>query len=120
MGRTKYAYEQSKQNVIRLREETAELRLEISFAVKSLHLKLEEASARIAVARKALEEAREGFRIAQARYQAQVGTNTDVLDAQARLTRGEADLTEALVDYQLALARLFTARGEQNPGLVVP
>ncbi|WP_035271543.1 TolC family protein [Desulfonatronum thiodismutans] len=119
-GRTRYATEQARQNVLRLREETANLRLEVSFAVKSLHLKLEEAAARIAVAQKALEEAREGFRIAQARFQAQVGTNTDVLDAQARLTRGEADLTDAMADYQLTLARLFAATGKRNPGLVVP
>ena len=119
-GRTRYATEQARQNVNRLREETANLRLEVSFEVKSLHLKLEEASARIAVARKALEEAREGFRIAQARFQAQVGTNTDVLDAQSRLTQSEALLTDALADYQLALARLFAAVGERNPGLVLP
>ena len=119
-GRTRYAYEQTRQNLLRLREESANLRLEVSFAVKSLHLKLREASARIAVARKAVDEAREGFRIAQARYQAQVGTNTDVLDAQARLTRSEAGLTEAMADYQLALASLFAAMGEQNPGLLVP
>lgn len=119
-GQTRYAFEQARQNVLRLREETANLQLEVSFAVQSLHLKLAEAAARISVANKALEEAREGFRIAQARFQAQVGTNTDVLDAQARLTRSEADLTDAMADYQLTLARLFAAIGEQNPGLVVP
>ena len=119
-GRTRYATEQARQNVLRLREETTNLRLEVSFAVKSLHLKLEEAAARIAVANKALEEAREGFRIAQARFQAQVGTNTDVLDAQARLTQSEALLTDAMADHQVALASLFAAIGERNPGLVVP
>ncbi|WP_158269862.1 TolC family protein [Desulfonatronum sp. SC1] len=119
-GRTRYATEQARQDVLRLHEETANLRLEVSFSVKSLHLKLEETAARIAVAQKAVEEAREGFRIAQARFQAQVGTNTDVLDAQARLTRAEADLTDAMADYQLTLARLFAATGERNPGLVVP
>lgn len=119
-GRTRYDYEQALKNLQRLREETAYLRLEVSFAVKSLHLKLVETSARIAVAGKAREEAREGFRIAQARYQAQVGTHTDVLDAQARLTRNETGLTEALADHQMTLARLFVARGEKNPGLLVP
>lgn len=119
-GKTRYAYEQSRQNEARLREETANTRLEASFLVKSLYLKLQETSARIAVSRKAVEEAREAFRVAQARYQAQVGTNNDVLNEQARLTRSEADLTEAMADYQLTLAQLFAAMGEQNPGLVVP
>lgn len=119
-GRTRYATDQAQQNVRQLQEETANLRLEVSFEIKSLHLKLEEAAARIAVAEKSREEAREGFRIAQARFQAQVGTNTDVLDAQARLTRSEALLTDAMADYQVALARLFAAIGERNPGLLVP
>ncbi|SDB54282.1 Outer membrane efflux protein [Desulfonatronum thiosulfatophilum] len=116
-NRTRHATDQARQNVLRLREETANLRLEVSFAVQSLHLNLNEAAARISVANKALEEAREGFRIAQARFQAQVGTNTEVLDAQARLTRSEADLTDAMADHQLAIARLFAATGEMNPGL---
>ena len=119
-GRTRYAYEQARQNLVALRHETAKLRLDVSYDVKALHLKLREASARIAVARKALEEAREAFRNAQARYQAQVGTNTQVLDEQARLTRAEAGLTDALADYQLAMARLFAAMGQQNPDLTTP
>jgi outer membrane protein TolC len=119
-GKTRYAYEQAKQNLRALRQETAKLRLEVSYEVKSLHLKLQEASARISVARKALEEAREAFRNAQARYQAQVGTNIQVLDEQARLTRAEAGLTDALADYQFAMARLFAAMGQQNPDLTIP
>jgi outer membrane protein TolC len=119
-GKTRYAYAQARQNLYALRQETANLRLQVSYEVKSLHLKLREASARIKVARKALEEAREAFRIAQARYQAQVGTHTQVLDEQARLTRAEAGFTDALADYQFALARLFTAMGQQNPDLTIP
>jgi len=119
-GKTRYAYEQARQNLVALRQETAKLRLDVSYEVKALHLKLQEASTRIAVTRKALEEAREAFRIAQARYQAQVGTNTQVLDEQARLTRAETGLTDALADYQLAMARLFVAMGQQNPNLTLP
>lgn len=119
-GKTRYSFEQARQMLRSLREETANLRLNISFEIKSLHLKLQETTARIAVARKALEEAREAFRVAQARYQAQVGTNTQVLDAQARLTRSEAGLTNAMADFQLALAQLFAAMGQRNPGLIVP
>jgi outer membrane protein TolC len=55
--------------------------------------------------------------MALARYQAQVGTNIDVLDAQAQLTQSEADLTQALSDYQIALARIFVSMGDKNPGL---
>ena len=100
-----------------LESEEANARQEATFEVKSNHLKIKEAAARISVTRKALEEAREGYRMAVARYQAQVGTNTDVLDAQARVTRSEADLTEALADYQIALSKIFVSMGEKNPSL---
>jgi outer membrane protein TolC len=55
--------------------------------------------------------------MALARYQAQVGTNIDVLDAQAQVTQSEADLTQALADYRLAIARIFISMGVQNPDL---
>jgi outer membrane protein TolC len=56
--------------------------------------------------------------MALARYQAQVGTNTDVLDAQANVSSSEAQLIQALADYQNALSTLFIAMGEKNAGLV--
>ena len=116
-GKTYFAGRQAKQKVAQLESEEAGARQEATFEVKSNHLKIKEAAARISVTRKALEEAREGYRMAVARYQAQVGTNTDVLDAQARVTRSEADLTEALADYQIALSKIFVSMGEKNPSL---
>jgi len=116
-GKTYFAARQAKQKVAQLESEEANARQEATFEVKSNHLKIKEAAERISVTRKALEEAREGYRMAVARYQAQVGTNTDVLDAQARVSRSEADLTEALADHQIALSRIFVSMGEKNPSL---
>jgi outer membrane protein TolC len=52
-----------------------------------------------------------------ARYQAQVSTNNEVLNAQSRLSGSEAELIQALADYQVALARLYVAMGVKNPSL---
>jgi len=66
-----------------------------------------------------VEAARESYRMALARYQAQVGTNTDVLDAQAKVSSSEASLSQALSDYQTALSNLYVAMGEKNPPLEI-
>ncbi len=47
----------------------------------------------------------------------QVGTNTEVLDAQSRVSTAEFNLTQALSDYQSALADIYVAMGIKNTAL---
>ena len=56
--------------------------------------------------------------MAVARYEAQVGTNTDVLDAQSGQTLSEASLNGALAAYEQAVAALYGSMGLKNPGLL--
>lgn len=118
-GQTWYQWKQAQEAARKIEAEARNTKLEATNEVTSRHLKIAEAAERIRVARKAVEQAQESYRMAQARYQAQVGTNTDVLLAQAGLTSAEANLTEALADHQIALARLFYSIGEKNPALAV-
>ena len=57
--------------------------------------------------------------MALARYEAQVGTNIDVLTAQASLTQAEAYYTTAKADYLISLSRLYISMGESSPSLRV-
>ncbi len=118
-GESRNAWKQAQESAASLAQDLRNLRLEVAFDVKSKILDIEEAAKRIKVARVGVASAKEGYRMAVARYQAQVGTNTDVLDAQARLTTAEANLTSALADYQIALARFYVAIGERNQALAV-
>ncbi len=117
-GRTYYATRQSQQIEARVRAEADNLRQEISFTVKARLLDSTEAAKRIKVAQKAVEQAREAYRMADARYKSQVGTMTDVLDAQAKLSFAEASLAGARADYNIALSRLYAAMGEENHTLL--
>lgn len=54
--------------------------------------------------------------MAVARYQAQVGTNTDVLDAQSDLSSAEASLITARGDYMISVASLYNATGSKVRG----
>ncbi len=116
-GKTFNAYREARETVAKVEAELANTRLDASFEVKQNILDLQEARDRIGVARKSVEAAQEGYRMAVARYQAQVGTNTDVLDAQSRLSSAETQLSTALADYQKALSRLYAAMGEKNTTL---
>ncbi|MEG2172038.1 MAG: TolC family protein [Desulfovibrionaceae bacterium] len=117
-GKTYYADQQAGFIVTRVRYEEANLKLEVGYDVKSKLLAVHEAEKRINVAQKGLEQATEAYNVALARYQAQVGTNFDVLDASSKLTAAEAALTGARADYLTALSRLYVAMGEMHPDLM--
>lgn len=117
-GKTYFADQQAGFNVTRVRHEETNLKLEAGYDVKSKLLAVHEAEKRIVVARKGLEQSTEAYNVALARYQAQVGTNFDVLDASSKLTAAEAALTGAKADYLTALSSLYVAMGELHPDLM--
>ncbi len=79
--------------------------------VRSDYLSLREAEKRIYTASVTVEKAQEDYKIAQVRYQAGVGTNTDVLDAQVALTKAQTNYVQALYDYNTSWANLEKAMG---------
>ncbi len=117
-GSTYFGLQAARENVKKLQADLAKLRLDIGYQVKTCYLNIQDAAKRISVARTALEASKEGYRMAVARYQAQVGTSTDVLDAQSRVSTAETNLTQALTDYQSALADIYVAMGIKNLDLV--
>lgn len=116
-GKTVHESRQAGHEQSRIKAEADNLMQEIGFSVTERMLAMTEAAKRIRVAEKAVEQAREAYRMADARYRQQVGTMTDVLDAQAKLSASEASLAGAKADYGIALANLYVAIGEENPGL---
>lgn len=116
-GSTYFGVQAARENVKKLQADLAKLRLDVGYQVKTFYLNIQDAAKRISVARTALEASREGYRMAVARYQAQVGTSTDVLDAQSRVSTAETNLTQALTDYQSALADIYVAMGVKNLNL---
>jgi outer membrane protein TolC len=116
-GADYYDYKKYEETVKQVEAQLEETRLNAGFEVKQALLNINEAADRITVAKKSVEAAEEAYRMAVARYQAQVGTNTDVLNAQARLATSEAQLSQALADYGTAISTLYVSMGEKNLGL---
>lgn len=116
-GADYHNYKQYEETVKQVEAQLEDTRLNAGFEVKQAILNIQEAGDRISVAKKSVAAAEEAYRMAVARYQAQVGTNTDVLNAQSRLTDAEAQLSQALADYGTAISTLYVAMGEKNLGL---
>lgn len=84
---------------------------QIGLEVKNAYLKAQEAGARITVASKAIDQAKENLRIEKDRFNLQMATSTDVLDAQTTLTDAERNLISARADYAKDIAELKSAMG---------
>ena len=87
------------------------LRDQITLEVKNAFLLLHEAEKQVQVSKIAIEQAEENFRINTERYREQVGTSTDVIDAQTLLTKVRSDHDTALGDYNISRAKLERAIG---------
>lgn len=68
----------------------------------------------IATAKVAVEQAQENLRMSKLRYQNQLSTNTNVLDANTLLTNTETKYYQAVYDYNIRLAGLARAVGVKS------
>jgi outer membrane protein len=87
------------------------LKDQVLLEVKNSYLSAEEARARTEVAAKAIDQARENLRIQKDRYNLQVATTTNVLDAEALLAQARRNYISARTDYATSLATLRSAMG---------
>jgi outer membrane protein len=91
-----------------LRQLEAQFRLEYESAYNDARV----AKERINTVRKSIQQGEENLRINRDRYQEQVGTATNVIDAQTLLTQTKTEYYRAVFDYQVAIARVKKATGE--------
>lgn len=110
-GKTKWQVDEAKVRVKQAEHALEELKDKIKLEVKQAYLNMQEAEKNIPVAQKVIEQAEENLRINRARYQEQVATSTEVLDAQTLLLQSLTNYTNALADYNVAQARLVRAMG---------
>lgn len=116
-GRKFHSYNRAHHEVLKQKEVLRTIEDQIKSQVRTYYLRMDEAKRRIGVMRKATSAAQENFDRARKRYELQLATNQEVLEAQDRLTRSETELNQALVDYQVALANLYFTIGLKNPSL---
>jgi outer membrane protein TolC len=110
-GKTKYRVDASRSRENQSIDLLNNTRDQVALEVKNAYLFMWESEKQVMVAKKAIEQAQENFRINEERYREQVATSTDVLDAQTLLTRAKSDYANALSEYNISHVRLERAMG---------
>ncbi len=113
-GKTRYAANQRRAQLRQAEDILQQVKDDVNLEVKTAYLTLQAAEKAVSVAEKSIVSAEENFRISGERYEEQVATATEVLDAQTRLTRAKANYTTALVAFNVARARLIRAMGQED------
>ncbi len=111
---TKAQVAQAKLGVTQLQEQHKDLDEQVRLDVQNAYLRVKESADRIRVTEEAVAQAEENMRLNEERYKEQVGTATDVIDAETLLTRTRVNYWTALYDHQMAKAQLLWSMGAIN------
>jgi outer membrane protein TolC len=87
------------------------LKNQVTLEVKNSYLSIQESQARLEVAEKSIAQAEELARIQKDRYNLQVATTTDVLDAQTLLIQAKNTYITARADHARSVAALRASMG---------
>jgi len=85
----------------------------IRFEVENSWRSLKAAEESVTSQQKNVENAREGMRIAEARYREGLMQTVDVMDAELALNSAQTNYYQSIYSYEVALARLLKAMGEE-------
>ncbi|MDZ8258284.1 TolC family protein [Nostoc sp. ChiQUE01b] len=105
-GAAKARADQSRANIAIAETQFATQRDQIRFDVEQYYAQLQSNLNNVQTSSVALNQAREALNLARLRFQAGVGTQTEVIDAENDLTRAEGNRVAAILDYNRALANL--------------
>jgi len=110
-GRKRHAVGEQKVKLLEAQETRKEVVDKLMLQVKDAWLRCQEHWKNIGVSRTAIARAEENFRIYKNRFEQQMATTTDVLDAQTLLTYAHSNYYAARYDYCVARAALEYAMG---------
>ncbi|GAB4135278.1 MAG: hypothetical protein Fur0046_07930 [Cyanobacteria bacterium J069] len=108
-GRARAQARQQELNMAIAEVNFADNRDAIRLEVEQSYYSLQANKTNIGTAQAGVEQARESLRLARLRFQAGVGTQTEVLQAQTDLTRAEVNLIQAVLGYNRSLVTLRRA-----------
>ena len=110
-GVTNAKIKQSDASLTKAKLEAQQAKDGYQLEVRQYYLSMNEADKRIGTSQVAVDNAQEDYKIAEVRYSAGVGTNTDVIDAQVALATAKTNYIQAMYDYNTSKANLNKAMG---------
>lgn len=120
-GATNAKIKKARETLLSARETEQKARESVQLEVKQAYLNIRSAAQRVEETQTVVDQARENYRIQNIRYQAGVGINLDVLDAQLSLNEAQVNHIQALYDYNVGIAKLEQAMGvDVRSGVIHP
>lgn len=112
-GRVEAKVAEQRAKLAAARERLRKLELQIRLDVQTALLNIQSSQQRIEAIKTAVEQADESLRIEREKYELGKGAIVDVLDAQDALLESQTNYYRALADYNVAVAQLHLAVGEE-------
>ena len=112
-GYTSSKASQAEEQKIQIETSLSQLHDAVELEVYQTYLTYKRSADKIEVSRQSVEQSEENYRNTQQKYNQQVATSTDLIDAEVSLLQSKTNLTTALVDFQLAKVKLMKAIGKK-------
>ena len=110
-GTTGAKIKQADASLTKAQEQARQIETVALLEVRQNYLSMAEAEKRLGTTDVAVSKAQEDLYIAREKYNAGIGTNLDVIDAQLALTQAKTNRIQALYDYNVSVAKLNKAIG---------
>ncbi len=112
-GRTRFGVKEKLHRLSQAQYRREQILDNIELEVKTAYVRTRESEKNIITVEKAIEQAKENFRINQERFKEQVATTTDVLDSQTLLSDTLTNYFNALYDFKISKATLYRSMGQE-------
>jgi len=112
-GYTSSQTTQAEENKLQAEVYLSKLKDAVEIEVYQAFLNYKKSLDRINVIQKSLEQAEENYRITKEKYNSQLATSSDLIDAEVSSLQAKTNLTNALVDYELTRIQLEKAIGRK-------
>lgn len=104
---------QAEQNLYQSQTTLDKIKENIELEVNRNFLSLKYSKEKLDVTMKTIEQAEENLRTFQEKYDVQLATSTDIIDAENSVLQAKTNYTNALIDYKLAKVRLEKSLGRK-------
>lgn len=103
----------AEQNKIQAETSLSQLKDAVEIEVQQNYLTYKRSFDKVNVAKLGVEQAEENYRIVQEKYNSQLASSTDLIDAEAALLQAKTNYNNSLVDYEISQARLDKSVGRK-------
>lgn len=112
-GYTSSQVKQAEQTYLQGKVNYSQLKESIELEVNQNYLNSTYFKERIEVSKKAVEQAKDNYKVTKEKYDVQLANSTDLIDAETSQFKAETNYTNAIVDYRIAIVKLYRSIGKK-------